>query len=79
MGLLSMALRSQGWELGMSIRGRLRRLEDESRGCPECHLKPQVNYVGYPGEELPDPEHCPRCGRPLGFVIQVVYEGEGEG
>jgi len=64
----------------MSIKDRIRRLED-GRGaqrCPECYLKPQVNYVAYPGEELPDPEHCPKCGRPLGFVIQVVYE-EGEG
>jgi len=62
----------------MSIKDRIRRLES-GRGCPECHLKPRVQYVAYPGDDFPEPEHCPRCGRPLGFVIEVVYEEEGGG
>ncbi len=34
----------------------------------------------WPGEEEPEPEYCPRCGRSLSVVIRVVYEvvrGEG--
>lgn len=49
-------------------------------GCPECRLEPEMGYVVYPDEDVantPEPEHCPRCDRPLGFVIRVEYEGEG--
>jgi hypothetical protein len=64
----------------MSIEGRIRRLEDR-RGCPECYLEPDVIHVVYPdeGDHDRDPEWCPRCGRSLGFVIRVVYEGEEGG
>jgi hypothetical protein len=68
----------------MSIKDRLRRLEGGARGpgCPECRLKPEVAHVFYPsakGDPYPEPDSfaCPECGRTLGFVIQVVYEGEG--
>ena len=65
------------------IRNRLRRLEDRdgSEGCPECYLKPQATYAYYPeeGDPTPEPERCPRCGRPLGFVVAVVYDEEGGG
>jgi hypothetical protein len=66
---------------GMSIKDRIRRLEDKG-SCPECYLKPQVPRVVYPGEDAPSEatENCPRCGRALGVVIQVVWaEPEGEG
>jgi hypothetical protein len=64
----------------VSIKDRIRRLEGrEGAACPECRLKPEVNYVVYPDQDAhtPEPERCPRCDRPLGFVIKVVYEGEG--
>jgi hypothetical protein len=62
----------------VSIRERLRRLEDRG-GCPECRMSPEVHLVVYrdEGDPAPEPECCPKCGRSLGFVIQVVYEGEG--
>jgi hypothetical protein len=62
----------------VSIRERVRRLEDRT-GCPECHLKPEAVCVYYPdeGDPDPEPESCLECGRALGLVIQVVYEGEG--
>lgn len=62
----------------MSIKNRLR-LERDADSCPECRLKPEVAHVYYPdeGEPCPEPEYCQKCGRALGFVIQVVYEGEG--
>ncbi len=66
----------------MSIESRLSRLESrEGPGCPECRRKLAVPRVFYPDDSDPDPqpEHCPRCGRPLGVVIRVVYEEEGEG
>jgi hypothetical protein len=60
----------------VSIRERLRRLEDRGPSCPECRLSPEVPLVVYPdeGDPTPEPECCPKCGRSLGFVIQVVYE-----
>jgi hypothetical protein len=62
----------------VSIRERLRHLEDRG-GCPECRMRSEVAHVVYPdeGDPTPELEHCPKCGRSLGFVIQVVYEGEG--
>ncbi len=65
-----------------SIKGRLRRAEVSARGpyCPECRLEPSRTHVFYPGEgeKAPEPERCPNCGRSLGVVIRVEYEGEGE-
>jgi hypothetical protein len=67
----------------MSIKDRIGRLEHTSGGrgvaCPECRLKPEVIHVVFPDEGDRDPpsEWCPRCHSPLGFVIRVVYEGEG--
>jgi hypothetical protein len=48
-------------------------------GCPECYRKPQVVHAFYPddGEESAPSPVCPSCGRSLGVVIRVVYEGEG--
>jgi hypothetical protein len=57
----------------MSIKDRIRRLESRG-GCPECYLKPAATHAVYPGEEEPEPESCPGCGRSLGVVIRVVYE-----
>jgi hypothetical protein len=65
----------------VSIKDRLRKLEDRG-GCSECYLKPEAAFVYYPdeGDPTPEPERCPKCGRSLGFIIQVVYEDlEGEG
>ena len=63
----------------MSLRNRLRRLQNDRRDCPECYHKPQIVNPYYPGEgeELPTPPACESCGRSLGAVIRVVYEGEG--
>jgi len=66
----------------VSIKARLRTLEGrDGPGCPECYRKPQKIYAYYPaeGEHAPEPERCTRCGRALGVVFRVVYEGEGEG
>jgi hypothetical protein len=65
----------------MSIKDRIRRLEGrDDEGCPECRLKPNETYVVYPDDDhSPEPECCPKCGRSLGFVIRVEYEGEGGG
>jgi hypothetical protein len=74
----------------VSFDGRLRRLEERGRGgiCPECGFTPDarrpfaVIYEEHPEKSFdgdPD-ERCPRCGRELYVVINVVYEGEeGEG
>jgi MinD superfamily P-loop ATPase len=59
----------------VSIKDRMRRLEKENeRSCQECRETPQAIHVVYPGEQEPDPEYCPGCGRPLGVVIRVVYD-----
>jgi hypothetical protein len=63
----------------MSIKDRIGRLERGRPSCPECHLEPERGYVVYPDEDPPEREYCPGCGRLLGFVIEVVYEGEGGG
>ena len=62
----------------MSIKDRISRLEDRT-GCSECYLKPETVHVYYPDEGDPtsEPECCPKCGRTLGIVIRVEYEGEG--
>jgi hypothetical protein len=65
----------------MTIIDRLRNLEGRGgAGCPECRLRPASTHVVYPGEEgraLPEPEHCPKCGRLIdSVVIRVVYEDE---
>lgn len=63
----------------MSIDHRLRRLERNGRVCPACYHEPERCYAYYPGEgeERPEPPTCPRCARPLGVVIAVLYEGGG--
>ena len=65
------------------IRGRLKRLEDSGHShCPECYQKPQAMLAYFPehGETEPEVPTCPECGRPLAFVVRVVYEGyEDEG
>ena len=69
----------------MSFINRLRRLEATGEACPECRqpkgfAKPDRLYAFYPGEPVPEPPVCPSCGRSLGFVLRVVYDGEeGEG
>jgi ribosomal protein S14 len=67
------------------LNSRLRRVEasasEASGRCPECYREPGFarGDVFYPekGEPKPEPPACPGCGRPLGYVIKVVYEGEG--
>ena len=64
----------------MSFINRLRRLEDERRGiCPECAGRPLQTYPYYPeaGDPAPTVPACPSCGRDLGILLRVVYEGEG--
>jgi len=73
------------------IKGRLRRLEERSRGgrCQECGLSPdkpgRIVLIddGTPAEGFPDDpeERCERCGRPLWCVIRIVYDDapRGEG
>ncbi len=66
------------------IKGRLRRLEERSRGgrCQECGLPPhgpgRIVLFGEaaPRQTLPDnpEERCGSCGRPLWCVLRVVYE-----
>ena len=64
------------------IKSRLRRIESASRRsyrCPECALPPDG-----PGRIVSDripegePEHCPKCGRWLWFVIEVVYDSPAD-
>jgi hypothetical protein len=64
----------------MSLKERIRRLEDRG-GCLGCRNTPPVTHVVYPEDAVqdPEPERCPKCGRVLGVIIRVVYEGEGEG
>lgn len=68
----------------MSLKGRLRRLEERARGrrCQECGLPPDgPGYIVCSDEGLPEnpDERCPKCGRRLWFVIEVVEPVEGEG
>ena len=66
----------------MSIKDRIRRLEGRGGpGCQECRNEPQRTYAYYPqkGDDPPEPEHCPECGRPLGIIFRVLYGEEGEG
>jgi hypothetical protein len=66
------------------IKGRLRRLEERSRGgrCDSCSLPPKGHGRivlidnGIAGEGFPDDpeERCSRCGRRLWCVIEVVYD-----
>jgi hypothetical protein len=64
----------------VSIKDRLHRLETENaKRCRECRDTPPAIRVLYPGELEPDPEHCPGCGRSLGVLIRVEYEGQGGG
>jgi hypothetical protein len=71
-------------------KGRLRRLEERSRGgrCQECGLPPHgPGHIVLYGEAAPrqtlpdDPEECcGSCGRPLYCVIKMIYDGaEGDG
>jgi len=70
------------------IKGRLRRLEERSRGgcCQECGLPPDgPGYIVLIDEKRPeesfdgDPdERCSRCGRYLWCVIRLVYENAGD-
>ena len=67
------------------IKGRLRRLEERSRGdrCQECGLRPQDNGYIVVDDNDPAghiPEVCPECRRSTKIHIRLVYEGEeGEG
>jgi hypothetical protein len=68
----------------VSIRGRVRRLEERNRRgpSPECRLPPDnPGYVVWIDEERPeesfdgDPdERCGSCGRYVWCVIKVVYD-----
>ena len=67
------------------IKSRLRRIEQRTRGgsCPECGLPPDgvrrivTSDPERPDRWFPDNPHecCPRCGRPLWTIIQIVYDG----
>ena len=59
----------------MGLRDRVRRLSErpEVRRCPECKLLPEGPcYIVVQGDEEAKQEYCPRCSRPLYFVIRVV-------
>jgi len=62
-----------------SIKGRIRRLKEQTRGgrCQECQLPPDgPGYIVIVEEDAEhDPqERCSECGRFLWTTIQVVYE-----
>lgn len=59
----------------MSIKDRIHRLEDGQK-CPEC-TEPEPVRAVYPGDPEPKPKYYPGCGRSVGVVIRVEYEGEG--
>ena len=71
----------------MSLKNRISKLEGrgDAERCSECRLRLKRTYAIYPGEEgrycIPEPEHCPTCGRLIErFVLRVVYEDlEGGG
>jgi hypothetical protein len=60
------------------VQRRLRHIESavRSSGCSECKDVPLRTYSYCPdeGEEKPEPEHCPSCGRWLGVILKLVYE-----
>jgi hypothetical protein len=63
----------------MSIKDRLRRLEGAAaEHCRECRLRPASIHAIYPGEEdspIPEPEHCPKCGRLIEtHLLRIVYD-----
>ncbi len=61
----------------MGLRDRMRRLEQRaSSGCPECDRLPGEadRIIVMKEEERPEQEYCPRCGRPLLVIIQVVQD-----
>ena len=67
-----------------SIDSRLKRLEEQGDGCPECGLSAarRPMAVVYPddpdkGFEGDPYEACGACGEPLYTVLRVVYEGGG--
>jgi hypothetical protein len=66
--------------MSRSIRGKLEYLESraDAERCSECRLRPKRTHAIYPDEEdrpLPEPEHCPECGRAIEVVVmRVVYE-----
>jgi len=62
-----------------SIDSRLRRLEESGDSCPECAARPLQTYPYYPddSESAPTVPVCPSCGRELGILLRVVYEGGG--
>jgi hypothetical protein len=61
----------------MSIRNRLKRLEETPRSCPECQNIPRPSIRAYfpdKGEKPPEAERCPGCGRELLIALRVVEE-----
>jgi ribosomal protein L37E len=64
------------------IKSRLRRVAQHTRGgsCAECGLPPdEPGRIVY--DRIPEgaEEFCPRCGRRLWFVIEVVGADQGGG
>ena len=62
----------------MSFKDRIRRLEGrDGPGCQECRNKPVAIQAYYPdeGEHAPERECCPECGRSLGIILRVTYDG----
>lgn len=66
----------------MGLKHRLRRLEDRSTAgaCPECELPSGEASPGYivisdeASGATREQEWCPRCGRPLYCIIEVVLD-----
>ena len=69
-----------------SIDSRVRRLEGQGWRCPECGLAPgERRPIVVINEKHPeksfqgDPnKSCPRCGRPLHTVLNVVFDSPGD-
>jgi hypothetical protein len=63
----------------MSIKSRLRQLEGrDGLPCRECKNTSPTIHAVYPGEEEPEPRHCPTCNRSQTVILIVVYEDERE-